>query len=174
LCSRVSPPTSIRRCSTRSKSTGAADDARQEACRPRARRAKQPAKPDPAPARELAATRKQLERAQARIAELEAEPQPSAPPAEVAAIAAKVPTDPLEAMHAAHRLLLETMFDAARDPDITPAERRKELRTIAAAAVKLVPDSRRWESDQLIKEDRHILEKKAAERRGAKLERLRR
>lgn len=132
-------------------------------------RAAKPAAPDPAVARELAATRKQLERATARIAEFEAEPKPAPPPAEVAALAAeKVPADHLEAQHVAHRMALELLSEAARMPDVTFAERSKEFRLLAAAAHKLMPDSRRWEAEQRIIARQHRLEQRARDRGAVK------
>jgi hypothetical protein len=134
----------------------------------RSRAAKPVAKPDPAQARELATARKQLERANARIAELEAEPQPSAPPAALADFKTP-PKDPLAAQAELHRMLVVSAYDAASDGKITAEQRRKEIRTITASAAKLFPDARRWEAEQVIKADRRELEKKASERRGAKL-----
>lgn len=94
------------------------------------------------------------------------------PPPELVAIAdelAKV-TDPLQGNALAHKALLASMKDVLLDESLTPTARRKELRTIAAAAKELLPDSRRWEVDQLIKQDRAEVEAKARARRGAPLE----
>ena len=96
---------------------------------------------------------------------------PSAPPATLAEFT-NAPTDPLEAQAQLHRMLVLTAYDAATDVNISPRERRKELRTITSAAAKLLPDARRWEAEQLIKADRAAIEQRASEKRGAKLERL--
>lgn len=95
--------------------------------------------------------------------------QPGPPPAALADFKTP-PTDPLEANAELHRMLVISAYDAATDEGISPRERRKEIRTITASAAKLMPDARRWQAEQLIKEDRRELEKKASEKRGAKLE----
>lgn len=97
---------------------------------------------------------------------------PSAPSAELVAIADKLAksTDPLEGNALAHTALLATMRDVLADVNLSPAARRKELRTIAAAAKDLLPDARRYEAEQIILQDRRELEQKARARRGAKLE----
>ncbi len=97
---------------------------------------------------------------------------PSAPPPALLAIANELQgiTDPLQGNALAHKALLATMADVLADASLTPAARRKELRVIAAAAKDLLPDARRWEVDQLIKQDQRALEAKSRQRRGAKLE----
>lgn len=79
------------------------------------------------------------------------------------------PSDPLQANAELHRMLVLSAYDAATDETITARERRKEIRTITAAAAKLMPDARRWEAEQLIKADRRELEQRSADKRGAKL-----
>lgn len=93
---------------------------------------------------------------------------PAPPPKELAelGIAAE---DPLEAQHQIYRALVISFMDAAKDDELSPRERRKEMRTIAAAAAKVFPDARRWEAVQLIRDHQDALEH-AKVRRGAKLE----
>lgn len=80
------------------------------------------------------------------------------------------PTDPLEAQASLYRMLVLSAYDVAKDKFLTSANRRKELRTIIAAAAKLFPESRRWEVDQLIRSDREAIDKRASEKTGATLE----
>lgn len=94
---------------------------------------------------------------------------PSAPPAELAALGAP-PDDALAAQAWAHRAVILTMYDAARDTQLPPRERRKELRVLAASAAKLMPNARRWEAEQLIKSDRADLEQRESTKHGARLE----
>lgn len=68
-----------------------------------------------------------------------------------------------------HKMLIASLHDAAVDPSISSTVRRKEMRTISAAAAKLMPRARLWEAEQLIKRDRKELEELKT-RRGAKLE----
>ncbi len=98
--------------------------------------------------------------------------KPPAPPPELVAIGNELRAvkDPLQGNALAHRALLASMADILIDESLTPAQRRKELRTTAAAAKDLLPDARRAEVDRLIKEDRQILEAKSRQRKGAKLE----
>jgi hypothetical protein len=91
--------------------------------------------------------------------------RPGPPPAELAELPPP-PADPLEAAAYVHRALMITFFDAARDTKIGARERRKELRTIAAAASKSFPDARRWEAVQLIKSHQAALDRTKAARRG--------
>lgn len=82
------------------------------------------------------------------------------------------PADPLAANAWAHRATLLAMHNAVIDPKITERERRKEIRSLAAAAAKLMPDTRRWEAEQLIRSDREEIDRKEGDRHGAKLEPL--
>lgn len=93
---------------------------------------------------------------------------PAPPPKELAELGAAA-ADPLEAQSQIYRALVLSFMDAAKDEELSPRERRKEMRTIAAAAAKVFPDARRWEAVQLIKEHQDALEH-AKVRRGAKLE----
>jgi membrane-bound lytic murein transglycosylase B len=81
----------------------------------------------------------------------------------------ETPDDPLAAQALIHKALLISFFDAAKDPDLSARERRKEMRTIAASAAKVFPDARRWEATQMIKQHQAALDNAKA-RRGAKLE----
>lgn len=82
------------------------------------------------------------------------------------------PSDPLEAQASLYRMLVLSAYDVAKDKFLTSANRRKELRTIIAAAAKLFPESRRWEVDQLIRQDREAIDKRASEKAGATLEQM--
>lgn len=91
------------------------------------------------------------------------EPPPSPPPADLLALGPP-PSDPLEANAWAHRATLLAMHSAAIDERISERERRKEIRTLGAAAAKLIPQVRLWEAEQMIREDRHELERKRQQR----------
>jgi hypothetical protein len=103
---------------------------------------------------------------------IEAAATPGAPPAELKELGPPPADDPLKMQAWLHQVLVVSAFDVARDEKLSPRERRKELRTIAASAAKLMPRARLLQAEQLILEDRAQLEKKAHERRGAKLEAL--
>lgn len=125
---------------------------------------------------EVAALREQLEAAKRKhAAELEAararNPPPAAPPAEIANLPAP-PGDPLAAQVYAYQVMMLSLHDAAKDTTISARERRKELRTIAASAAKLMPRARLHQAEQLVLNDRAELQKKARDRRGAKLEKM--
>lgn len=80
------------------------------------------------------------------------------------------PSDPLHAQAELYRMLVLSAYDAARDPDLSAEDRRKELRTITAAAAKLFPESRRWEVEKLIRQDREAIDKRASEKAGGSIE----
>lgn len=94
--------------------------------------------------------------------------KPAPPPQSIVDLGAP-PDDPLAAQAWLHKVLIASAADAAIDPDISAKERRKELRTISAAAAKLVPHSRLFEAEQMIKRDRAMLEAKTRTKQGAKL-----
>lgn len=104
------------------------------------------------------------------------QPKPSAvpgpPPPLIAELAAEPSTDPLKAQAQLYSIVVASAFDAAKDEKLSPEDRRKEIRTIAAVAAKLIPRTRLWEAEQVIKRDREQLEQRAAQKRGAKLEKL--
>lgn len=124
-----------------------------------------------------------LDRFEAELeAELEAAPppppppprspseQPSPPPAALVQLG-DPPKDPLAAQEWLHRAMILSAHDAMIDENISPATRRKELRTISAAAAKLLPHARLYQAEQLIKSDRDELERRRVQRAGATLER---
>lgn len=113
--------------------------------------------------RELAKALSELERARQR------NPPPSEPPKSLSDMPSP-PADPLEAQAYAYRMLMESLHNAAKDPKISERERRKEMRTIAASAAKLLPRVRVYQAEQLILADRAELEKKTHERQWARLE----
>lgn len=66
---------------------------------------------------------------------------------------------------------LAVMSDAVvKDGDMTTDKRSKEMRSLSAAMAKLVPKSRLYEAEQTVLRDQDELNKKASERRSAKLE----
>ncbi len=124
------------------------------------------AKKKPPTAAELRAENKKL-RAELEAAKLR-NPPAAAPPKALEDLEPP-PTDSLEANAYAHRVMMLSLYDAARDATISAKDRRKELRTIASAAAKLTPTTKIWEAVKFIKADRAELDAKKAER-GAKLE----
>lgn len=99
-----------------------------------------------------------------------APPQP--PPPELIAISnrIKASTDNLEMQALVHAALCASVADVMQDPTISAAERRRELRTISAAAAKSFPYRRLYEAEQLIKADAAKIDARMRERRGATLE----
>ena len=93
---------------------------------------------------------------------------PGSPPLELTELGTP-PTDPLAAQAYLHRMTVLAAYDAARDPSISPKERRKEIRTLTASAAKLMPHARLWQATQLIMGDRAELEQSERDKRGAKL-----
>jgi len=77
--------------------------------------------------------------------------------------------DPLAMQSWLHRMIIASAAWTATDTKISSKDRRRELRTIAAAAAKLLPHSRLYEAEQLIKRDRLELERRRRDRAGAKL-----
>lgn len=110
-------------------------------------------------------------KAQPRKLRRDAAALPGAPPESFAMFGAPS-DDPLAANAQMHAALVVSFFDAMHDGNLSPRERRKELRTISASAAKLLPATRLWQAEQLIKADRREIESKAAAKRGAKLERF--
>jgi len=95
---------------------------------------------------------------------------PAAPPPAALVALGTPPDDPLAAQSWLHRAMVVSAHDAMNDGTISAKERRRELRTISAAAARLMPDARRWEAEQLILSNQRELEAKAKAKRGAKLE----
>jgi hypothetical protein len=94
--------------------------------------------------------------------------KPSKPPQSIVDLGSP-PDDPLAAQAWLHKVLIMSAADAAIDPEISAATRRRELRTIAAAAAKLMPDTRRYEAEQTVLRHRRNLEAKVRAKQGAKL-----
>lgn len=94
--------------------------------------------------------------------------KPAPPPKSIVDLGSP-PEDPLAAQAWLHKVLIASAADAAIDPDISAKERRRELRTISAAAAKLVPDVRRYEAEQTVLRARKSLEAKVRAKQGAKL-----
>lgn len=79
------------------------------------------------------------------------------------------PDDPLDGVLWLHRMIVLSAHECAHDPDLTARERRKELRTIALVAERLVPKRRIREAEKKILDENAALEAKRVTR-GAKLE----
>lgn len=69
-----------------------------------------------------------------------------------------------------YRLLCAQAHDAAMDPDISQAQRRKEVRAILAAANAQFPEARRQEAARQIRESREALDKRRKQKTSARLE----
>ncbi len=97
---------------------------------------------------------------------------PAPPPPELVAISKRIAasTDNLEQQSLVHSALCASIADVLADPNITAADRRRELRTISAAAAKSFPYKRLYEAEQLIKADRAELDNRRAQRAGATME----
>lgn len=133
--------------------------------------------------KELARVRKTITKLESReqesrlkhAAELEAarlrNPPATAPPTAIADMPPP-PEDPLAAQAYAHHMLMMMLHNAATDTKISDRERRKEMRTIAASAAKLMPRARLHAAEQRVLRQVAELERKARDRRGAKLEPL--
>lgn len=92
-----------------------------------------------------------------------AQPPPSKPPLTLVSLGAP-PDDALGAQNWAHRATILAMHHTMNDPLINERERRKEIRTLATAAAKLMPTSRVWEAEQLIKKWQADIERKQSEK----------
>lgn len=94
---------------------------------------------------------------------------PSAPPESL--VANGPPPDNAAAMQAwGYRALNLQAHEAMMDSSISQATRRKEVRTILAAAARLYPDAARYELAELIKRDERELGERKRARAAAKLE----
>jgi len=101
---------------------------------------------------------------------VDASAQPAPPPQEIIALG-EPPIDAMDAQSYAHRALVLSMYDAARDERLSPRERRKELRSLAYAVARLMPQARLREAERLVLDDQRELEvRRASKRVGAKLE----
>lgn len=97
---------------------------------------------------------------------------PPPPPPELVEISKKIAasTDNLEMQALVHSALCASIADVLADTKISAADRRRELRTISAAAAKSFPYRRLYEAEQLVKADSAILEDRRRARAGATLE----
>lgn len=102
---------------------------------------------------------------------LEAAATPAPPPKELKDLGPP-PEDPLQQQAYLYKVLVMSAYDVARDEKLSPRERRKELRTISAAAQKLMPRARLAEAEARVLGYQAEIDKKARERQGAKLEPL--
>lgn len=94
---------------------------------------------------------------------------PAPPPPRIVALGMP-PADPLAANAWAHDAVIWALHDVMNDTQISSQNRRKEIRTLAASAAKLIPHARLWEAEQLVRAHRARLEEKESKKRGAKLE----
>lgn len=92
-----------------------------------------------------------------------AQPPPSEPPLTLVTLGPP-PGDALGAQNWAHRATILTMHHTMNDSTISERERRKEIRTLATAAAKLMPTSRVWEAEQAIKKFQAEIDKKQSEK----------
>jgi hypothetical protein len=130
---------------------------------------KSSARSGPTPAQENAALRRalaKLEREKAELAAKAARPVdpatiPSAPASSFASIPPP-PTDPLAVQEWIGLTIAAALNDTIREPKMSPERRRKEIRTLAAAYAKTVPDMRRWQAEQAAKEHRKPIEQRAS------------
>lgn len=129
-------------------------------------RAKKKAKPaGMSPAQEAAQLRRivaKLEREKAELAAKAAKPvdaaaTPAPPPSVFAGLPAR-PTDPLQVQQWIGLVIAASIEDTIRDEKLSPRERRRELRTNAAAFAKTVPDTRRWQAELAAKKHRERIE----------------
>lgn len=97
-------------------------------------------------------------------------PQP--PPPELVAISEQIAksSDPLERQALVHAALCASIADVLADTKISAAERRRELRTISAAAAKSFPYRRLYEAERIVKRHERELEDRRRDKAGAKLE----
>lgn len=70
----------------------------------------------------------------------------------------------------AYRLLMLQAHEAALDPNISEATRRREVRVIMRDAQKLYPDSLRQEAAAEIRQSRAKLDSRRAQKTSARLE----
>ena len=123
------------------------------------------------PAQEAAALRRLVEKQQKTIAELEAKAAkpvdaatvPAPPPGSFSSLPAP-PTDPLAVQQWIGLTIAAALHDTIREPKMSPERRRKEIRTLAAAYAKTVPDMRRWQAEQRAKAFRKPIEQRASEK----------
>lgn len=117
----------------------------------------------------------QLKRRDAAIAELEGKlaklTAGSTPPAALAEIANRTPTDdPLAANATMYELLVAACREVAVDKNLSARDRLLELRTTAAAAAKLLPRTRLFQAEQLVIKNQGEIAKKRNQRAAGKLQ----
>jgi hypothetical protein len=95
--------------------------------------------------------------------------EPSEPPPTMVALGPP-PLSERESQRWGHRLLMLQVHDTMLDNTISRATRRKEVRTILAAASRLYPDAARAEVASIIDEDRAQLAARQRAKAKAKLE----
>jgi hypothetical protein len=108
---------------------------------------------------------------QLKVAKLEADiarlKDEARPPSEAMRSLPPAPEDTLGIQKHAIRMLALDLDEVKEDAALTPAQRRAERRAISDSIVRLVPNSRKFEAEQAIKEDREDLER--VKRKGAEL-----
>lgn len=94
------------------------------------------------------------------------------PPPELVAISKRIAdsSDNLEMQSLVHAALCASIADVLADTAISAADRRRELRTISAAAAKSFPYRRLYEAEQLVKADQAKIDSKRRDKAGARLE----
>ena len=106
----------------------------------------------------------QVEKLKRELAEAR---QENRPPPQAVLDLGPTPQDTLGMQLHGMRVLAIQLDEVKTDESLTPKERRAESRAITDSMVKLVPNSRKYEAEQIIKGDRAELERKKP--RGAKL-----
>ena len=95
--------------------------------------------------------------------------KPAPPPASAVELGAP-PSDTVQASHWAFQLQMRLAYDAMMDPNLTPAQRRKEVRVTLAGAAKHQMDALRYETLVAIQADKEEIERKRRGKASAKLE----
>jgi hypothetical protein len=109
-------------------------------------------KPGPWERKQISAAKGILERAGLRSAPppppIVAQP---APPPDSFTTIGPPPPDALAGNAWAYQLVMVAMHDVVVDNNLSPRERRKEIRGLGASATKLLPHARLWETEQFIR-----------------------
>lgn len=95
--------------------------------------------------------------------------KPGAPPEYVSALGPP-PDDAVAAAKWAYMMHMRLAHHAMEDVNLTPSQRRKEVRVTLAGAAKHMGDAMRYDVAQLIKKNTEVLEAKKRGRAQAKLE----
>ncbi len=98
------------------------------------------------------------------------DPDPPCPPSRQMMDLGEPPEDPEKAMQWMFRAQTIALREAMVDPKLSARGRRREMRTIAAAASRLYPDSARARVADRIQKDRDELAAKRRNRAAAALE----